>query len=155
MTSFDVAKSIYAELSDVCLALDDPINALDIIDRGIKQLPNEFELYRKKALIFTSKGKKEEAIQAYKEYFKVLPINKDPWRILDLTYVADSIISTSSLMIESRSINEAEDFLVHEIEIKRENFQPISLRTAPCYNTSLLLAQAKVSLATDTLEKAP
>lgn len=154
MISEERAKSIYSKLSDVYMAQDQTAEALAILEKGLKRLPESFELYRKLAVVHTKRGETDEAIQIYFKYFDILPLTTDVMRILDLTRAADAVTALIDLLLKENQLDKAKEFILRERKLKRKMPSPIPRHTAPEYETSLYIAQAKVFLATDNLENA-
>ena len=113
--SGETAKSIYAGLSDVYVAQKQDIKALAVLEKGAERLPKKYELYRKIALIRTSKGENSKAIQAYFKYFEILP--RDTATLLldnpDYPSASDAVIALTKLLVVENRLAEAENFVLY------------------------------------------
>jgi serine/threonine protein kinase/tetratricopeptide (TPR) repeat protein len=147
MTSIDTAKSIYAMLSDVYDVEHQGEEALAVLKEGIGCLPESFELYRKLAQVHTKQGETNEAIQTYFKYFDMLPRNTDVWHALDLTYTADAVIALTGLLLKEGRHDDAEKFILREMELQRQMPRPINPNAQAAFGTSLRLALSDVYIS--------
>jgi tetratricopeptide (TPR) repeat protein/serine/threonine protein kinase len=149
MLTEETAKSIYAELSDVYVAQGQDVKALVILGKGLERLPKKYELYRKIALIHTSKGENSKAIQAYFKYFEILPLDTttslqdNP----DYPEASNAVIALTKLLVVENRLAEAEKFVLYEKELHRQMGPPFDRYLLPIYETALLLAQADICFA--------
>ncbi|WP_347275248.1 protein kinase [Candidatus Kuenenia sp.] len=185
-----LAEWIYTGLADLYYVQENFDNALIVLEKGLKSLGNSIMLYRKKASILTRKGEINKAIQTYFSYFENLPIDKEEFdfadafitdydlssffewcEYLELSYIADCIISLTNLLIEEGKIETAEKFLEQELLYKRKintnnlhefpenrrnilNLFPYRVPTSdiPMYETSLILAKSKIEFARNSFD---
>lgn len=181
---------IYTGLADLYYVQGNFDNALNILEEGLKNVGKSIVLYRKKASILTRKGEINNAIQTYFNYFENLPLYTEEFDFanalitdydlssifeffdyLEMSYIADSVISLTNLLTEEGKIETAEKFLEQELLYKRKintnnlqefpenrrnilNLFPYRVPTSdiPMYETSLILAKSKIEFAKDNFE---
>jgi tetratricopeptide (TPR) repeat protein/serine/threonine protein kinase len=148
MTSIDTATSVYTALSDTYVAQGRAVDAVAILQKALKRVPEGLESYRKLALIYTKQGQTAEAIQAYFEYFAALPRNTNTSWPLDVIHVADTVIALTNLLGAENQYDKAREFILQERRLSREMPPLISPDTGLRYETSLCLAEANICFAT-------
>jgi len=159
-TTEDTAESIYIRLSDACYNQGKTADALAALEKGLKRLPESYKLYGKIALMRDINGEKEKAIEAFIQYFDHLPttLTKEStvkliWSHFDFWNMVDAVNSLTLLFLGEGRVDEAQDFIIREQNLKRQ-LSPLSdpnlersLNKYPRYETALSLAQAQIYLA--------
>lgn len=143
-------QSIYTDLSDMYLVKKDYLKAINVLEKGLKRLPKHFEIYRKKAIVHLSMGDKNKAIQSYFRYFDTLPFNMRGSWPPDQTRIGDTIIALTTLLIEEKQLDKAEEFIKQE---QNHNRKVPALNTPwPYYETSLCISRAKLNFARNNFD---
>lgn len=145
-------QSIYTNLSDIYLVKKDYQNAINVLEKGLERLPKHFEIYRKKAIVHLSNGDKNKAIQSYFRYFDTLPFNmRDSWPP-DQIYIGDTIIALTTLLIEEKQLDKAEEFIKqeqnHNRKVPTRTINPLLAH----YETSLCISRAKLNFARNNFD---
>ncbi|MBL7186291.1 MAG: tetratricopeptide repeat protein [Phycisphaerae bacterium] len=153
MLSEQKARSVYSRLSDVYVAQNRPREALSVLGRGLGLLPESFELHRKSALIHIQQGNKDAAVEAYLEYFRVLPRTKENvWDWVDLHRAPDAIRAFTNLLIEEGQYDKAKEIIHRELELDRQ-MPPRMRPVEPEYGTALRVALSDVHFAQEEFDK--
>jgi len=146
--SVDITSDIYKDLSDVYLAQGRNNEALTILEKGLKRIPNSCKLHRELGKKYAITGNKPKAIEAYFEYFELLPAD-----IMNIDYsgegysLGDTVVQLTTLLTEENRIDEAEKFLLREKKLDRKILPFGSPKILPNYGTSLHLAFAQLYFA--------
>jgi serine/threonine protein kinase/tetratricopeptide (TPR) repeat protein len=147
MISENMAQSVYTRLTNVYIAEGRIADALAVIQKGLQRLPKNFELYRNLALTYTAQGEKDKAIQAYFEYFKLLPCVPSIWDTPNLISVGDAVVALTGLLLQEKRLDEAEGFILGEQKLNREIPPSYAPDAALGYDTSLHIALADIFFA--------
>lgn len=146
----NTVQSVYTTLSDLYLVKKDYQNAINVLEKGLERLPKHFEIYRKKAIVHLSNGDKNKAIQSYFRYFDTLPFNINDSYPPDQIYIGDTIIALTTLLIEEKQLDKAEEFIKQE---QNHNRKVPALNTPwPYYGTSLCISRAKLNFARNNFD---
>lgn len=145
-------QSIYTNLSDLYLVKKDYQNAINVLEKGSERLPKHFEIYRKKAIVHLSNGDKNKAIQLYFKYFDTLPFNINDSDPPDQIYIGDTIIALTTLLIEEKQLDKAEEFIKqeqnHNRKVPTRTINPLWSH----YETSLCISRAKLNFARNNFD---